>query len=112
MSNFFKICCVKDPGGSAKENLRKMDQVNGHFVSATCPFSGESVELKVDSNQKQVKPNLRIKVPQPIRLKNHVAHDENFDTLHSRINEVTHFVSTFCFYFVSKNVKHNTLDFL
>lgn len=91
MSNFFKICCVKDPGGSAKENLRKMDQVNGHFVSATCPFSGESVELKVDSNQKQVKPNLRIKVPQPIRLKNHVAHDENFDTLHSRINEVTHF---------------------
>lgn len=84
---------MKDPRGSMKESLGKMDQINGHFVPATCPFSGESVDLKVDSNQKSVKPNLRIKVPQPIRLKNHLVLDENFDTLHSRIDEVTSFVS-------------------
>ncbi|KAJ0180349.1 hypothetical protein K1T71_003753 [Dendrolimus kikuchii] len=65
-----------------------MDQVNGHYVPATCPFSGESVEK---NDQKSVKPNLRIKVPQPIRLKNHLVTDENLDTLNSRIGEVTSF---------------------
>lgn len=89
MSNIFNLCCLKDPRGSIdgiKENLGKMERVNGHFVPATCPFSGESVE-KID--QKSLKPNLRIKVPQPIRLKNHLVSDENLDTLHSRIGEVT-----------------------
>lgn len=80
--------------GSLKENLNNMDQINGNFVSATCPFSGESVELKVDdSNTKPVKTNLRIKVPLPIKLKHHVNLDENFDTLHSRTEEVTSLVS-------------------
>ncbi|KAG6452910.1 nitric oxide synthase [Manduca sexta] len=89
MSNIFKICCMKDPSGSVKDTLGKMEHVNGHFVPSKCPFSGES-DFKVD-NQKTVKPNLRIKVPQPIRLKNHLVNEENFDTLHSRIDEVTSF---------------------
>lgn len=82
--------------GSLKENLNSMDQINGNFVSASCPFSGESVELKIDNNNKPVKTNLRIKVPLPIRLKNHIGLDENFDTLHSRTEEVTSFVSQKC----------------
>lgn len=97
MSNIFKICCLKDPRGSIegiKENFGKMDQVNGHYVPATCPFSGESVEK---NDQKSAKPNLRIKVPQPLRLKNHLESEENLDTLHSRMGEVTSFVSTYFF---------------
>lgn len=87
--------------GSLKENLSNMDQINGHFVPATCPFSGESVELKVDNNNtkdnnNKVKTNLRVVVPQPIRLKNHIGLEENFDTLHSRTGEVTRFVSFNC----------------
>lgn len=64
-------------------------QVNGHAV---CPFSDTKV-LTVD-NEKQEKPNLRLKVPQPIRLKNHLFGDENFDHLHSQIEDVS-FVSVF-----------------
>lgn len=92
MSNIFNFCCVKDPEG-VKDSLTKMEQMNGHFVPASCPFSGES-ESKVE-NQKQVKPNLRIKVPQPLRLKNHLLQEENFDTLQSRIGELSNFVSRF-----------------
>ncbi|KAL0893659.1 hypothetical protein ABMA27_013817 [Loxostege sticticalis] len=88
MSNIFNFCCVKDPEG-VKDSLTKMEQMNGHFVPASCPFSGES-ESKVE-NQKQVKPNLRIKVPQPLRLKNHLLQEENFDTLQSRIGELSNF---------------------
>lgn len=78
------------------KETNKMEQVNGHVVKAKCPFSGESVELKeenVNGNGKSVKPNLRIKVPHPIRLKNHLEDSESFDTLHSQIEETTHFVS-------------------
>lgn len=95
MSNIFNFCCVKDPEG-VKESLTKMEQVNGHFVPASCPFSSDSVDFKVDLKQNG-KPNLRIKVPQPLRLKNHLAQEENFDNLHSRIEEITHFVSTNAF---------------
>lgn len=82
-----------------------MDQLNGHFVAASCPFSGESVELKVDNvngTPKPVRPNLKLKVPQPIRLKNHLIPDENFDTLHSRTEENTSFVSLILLHLVSK----------
>lgn len=70
-------------------NIAYAEQVNGHTV---CPFSGAKV-LTVD-NEKQEKPNLRLKVPQPIRLKNHLFGDENFDHLHSQIEDVS-FVSIF-----------------
>lgn len=93
MSNIFSFCCVKDPEG-VKESLTKMDQMNGHFVPASCPFSGDSVDFKVDQKQNG-KPNLRIKVPQPLRLKNYLDQVENFDNLHSRLEEMTNFVSTF-----------------
>lgn len=75
-----------------------MEQTNGH-VDAKCPFSGES-ELKVDINNgngKSMKPNLRIKVPQPIKLKNHLETTENFDSLYSRIEDVKGLVSNFTF---------------
>ncbi|CAG9783567.1 unnamed protein product [Diatraea saccharalis] len=62
-----------------------MEQINGYVAS--CPFNGDS-EVKVE-NQKQVKPNLRVKVPQPLRLKNHLVQEENFDTLQSRSNDFT-----------------------
>ncbi|XP_039747140.1 nitric oxide synthase-like [Pararge aegeria] len=58
--------------------------VNGHAV---CPFSGK---IAVE-NHKQVKPNLKLKVPQPIRLKNHLVSEENYDVLHSQIEEVSSF---------------------
>ena len=76
-----------------------MAQHNGHAIPAVCSFSGESVQLNGD--EKTVKPGLRIKVPQPIELENHVIEGyENFDTLHSHIDEVSSsFVSSFyiCF---------------
>ncbi|CAH3893206.1 unnamed protein product [Pieris brassicae] len=56
--------------------------VNGHG----CPFSDVN-----SVNEKKVKPNLRLKVSQPLRLKNHLYSDENIDTLHSHIEDVTHF---------------------
>lgn len=89
MSNIFKYCCTKDPNGSVT-NLAKM---NGHIEK--CPFSESEVTVNnnIENNQKG-KPNLRVKVPQPIRLKNHLLQDENFDVLHSNIEEVSNFVST------------------
>lgn len=66
--------------------------VNGHAV---CPFSGEIAS----ESQKQVKPNLKLKVPQPIRLKNHLVSEENFDVLHSEFDEISGFVSIFYHYF-------------
>lgn len=81
-----------------------MAQQNGHCVPVSCPFSGESVQMNGDANcQKSVKPALRIKVAQPIELENHVIDGyENFDTLHSHIDEVSSsFVSNlkFAIYF-------------
>nr|XP_013189994.1 unnamed protein product [Amyelois transitella] len=64
-----------------------MAQVNGHHAQESCPFIGDSEK----ENNKSVKPNLRVKVPQPMRLKNHLAQEENFDTLHSRFDELTSF---------------------
>lgn len=79
-------------------NIAYAEQVNGHTV---CPFSGAKV-LTVD-NEKQEKPNLRLKVPQPIRLKNHLFGDENFDHLHSQIEDVS-FVSIFFFKKIYRNI--------
>ncbi|KAJ8725465.1 hypothetical protein PYW08_003648 [Mythimna loreyi] len=72
-----------------------MAQHNGHFQPAVCPFSGESVQMNGD--EKSVKPGLRIKVAQPIELVNHVNEgNENFDTLHSHIEEVSSSFNTRC----------------
>lgn len=60
--------------------------VNSHG----CPFRSEKVYNVIE---KKVKPNLRLKVSQPLRLKNHMFSEENVDTLHSHIDDVTHFVS-------------------
>ncbi|OWR52517.1 nitric oxide synthase [Danaus plexippus plexippus] len=57
------------------------NRVNGY-----CPFSGSIVD-----GQKNGKPNLKLKVPQPIRLKNHLIGEENFDNLHSHIEEMCSF---------------------
>nr|XP_026494938.1 nitric oxide synthase isoform X1 [Vanessa tameamea] len=110
MPNIFK-CCVKDESsekafvktdfgkmetdfGKMESNFNKIetdfgkmvfaDQVNGH---GSCPFN--SAKILTVENEKQVKPNLRLKVPQPIRLKNHLAGEENFDLLHSQIEDVS-----------------------
>ncbi|XP_026757602.2 nitric oxide synthase-like isoform X1 [Galleria mellonella] len=91
MLNIFDFCCVKGPKGSIDDNYSKMAQINGHHIPATCPFSADNVHMKGDDSQKPVKPNLRVKVPQPIRLKNLIANEENFDTLHSQIEEVSSF---------------------
>ncbi|KAL4714040.1 hypothetical protein ACJJTC_008394 [Scirpophaga incertulas] len=85
MSNIFNFCCVKDPEG-VKENLSKMEQRNGHFVPASCPFSDSAVK---SDNIKAAKPTLRVKVPQPIRLKNLLVQEESFDTLYSKIEDVS-----------------------
>lgn len=80
-----------------------MAQHNGH-VPGVCPISGVSAQMNGD--EKTVKPGLRIKVPQPIELENHVIDGyENFDTLHSHIEEVSSsFVSNFYghFYYNSR----------
>ncbi|XP_053625509.1 nitric oxide synthase-like [Plodia interpunctella] len=78
-------CCVGDPEGS--EEKVNMAKVNGHHTEESCPFIGDSVK----ENHKPVKPNLRVKVPQPLRLKNYLEEEENFDTLHSRLDELTNF---------------------
>lgn len=100
MSNFFK-CCVKDPKGSF-EKLTQMDngtpeRANGYFPPT--PDLGEELAEKPENSSQKLKPNLRIKVPQSIRLKNYVASDENFDGLHSNMGEVTGYVSTYFFVF-------------
>uniref|UniRef100_A0A2A4JQF6 Nitric oxide synthase n=1 Tax=Heliothis virescens TaxID=7102 RepID=A0A2A4JQF6_HELVI len=75
-----------------------MAQHNGHAIPAVCPFSGVSVQMNGDADcQKSVKPELRIKVAQPIQLENHVIEGyENFDTLHSEIGEVSSSFNTRC----------------
>ncbi|XP_072944441.1 nitric oxide synthase-like [Epargyreus clarus] len=64
--------------------LGKLEQYNG---ISSCPFSGAS-DFKVNG-QKTVKTNLRLKVPQPLKLKNHLVSEENVDTLQSHLDEVT-----------------------
>ncbi|CAG4908085.1 unnamed protein product [Colias eurytheme] len=110
MSKIFN-CCAKDTdsrdlNGMNKEvatmenNLDKMkdsdivdrgvpkaEHMNGYHG---CPFS-EKVDVDSENEKKSVKPNLRLKVPQPLRLKNHMFAEENMDTLHSHIDDVTHF---------------------
>ncbi|CAK1556071.1 unnamed protein product [Leptosia nina] len=73
--------CDKVDRGSTK-----IDHVNGFNG---CPFS-EKVDNSVNE-KKSVKSNLRLKVPAPLRLKNHLFSEENVDTLHSHIDDVTHF---------------------
>ncbi|KPJ01711.1 Nitric oxide synthase [Papilio xuthus] len=65
-----------------------MDHLNGQYNPPTCPFRSDRVDI-----QRNGKTNLRIKVPMPLKLKNHLVSEENFDILHSRIDEV----SNFCF---------------
>lgn len=77
MTDLFKLCCTKDPKGS-EADLANMDRVNGH-VNKACPFSDS-----VNAGDGKVKPNLQIKVPRPIKLKNHLENYENYDVLHSR----------------------------
>lgn len=109
MSKIFKYCFRQDSTDSetyfgkmdanfcnnetdfGRDAFGKTEQYNG----IPCPFSGAS-ELKING-QKTAKPNLRLKVPQPMKLKNHLVSEENFDSLHSRLEEVTSFVSNkFC----------------
>ncbi|CAH2074435.1 unnamed protein product, partial [Iphiclides podalirius] len=64
-----------------------MERVNGHRAAPECPFrSGPRVD-----GQRAGKPSLRLKVPVPLRLKNHLTSEENFDALHSHIGEVSSF---------------------
>ncbi|CAH2086756.1 unnamed protein product [Euphydryas editha] len=88
MSDILKCCVKEDSNNIIKmdkiDNMSYAEKVNGH---TSCPFSDEQV-LTVN-NEKQEKPNLRLKVPQPIRLKNHLVGDENFDHLHSQIEDVS-----------------------
>lgn len=58
-----------------------MGQINDHNVSAS--DSGKANGLQ----QKPSKKSLRVKVPQPIKLKNLVDDSENFDVLHSHMEE-------------------------
>ncbi|XP_014368149.2 nitric oxide synthase [Papilio machaon] len=78
----FKYCCLKDENDSTG----KMDHLNGQYDPPTCPFRSDRVD-----NQRNGKANLRIKVPMPLKLKNHLVSEENFDTLHSRLDEVSNF---------------------
>uniref|UniRef100_A0A2H1VRX6 SFRICE_005611 n=1 Tax=Spodoptera frugiperda TaxID=7108 RepID=A0A2H1VRX6_SPOFR len=68
-----------------------MAQQNGFIVPSVCPFSGLSAKMNGDvESQKSEKPALRIKMPQPIELVNHdIEGYENYDTLHSQIDEVS-----------------------
>lgn len=83
---------IIEANGKSETDFGKMiltEQINGH---ASCPFSGSQL---TSESHKQMKPNLRVKVPQPIRLKNHLVGEENFDVLHSQIDEISSFVSIF-----------------
>ncbi|XP_068629957.1 nitric oxide synthase-like [Battus philenor] len=78
----FKYCCVKDENGSDG----KMEHVNGHHKAPVCPFRSD-----VENVQRNGKQNLRLKVPMPLKLKNHLVSEENFDILHSNLDEVANF---------------------
>lgn len=80
----FKYCCLKDENDSTG----KMDHINGEYKPPVCPFRSDRFDI-----QRNGKTNLRIKVPIPMKLKNHLVSEENFDTLHSRLDEVSSFVS-------------------
>lgn len=58
-----------------------MGQINDHNVPAS--DSGKANGHK----QKPSKKNLHVKVPQPIKLRNHMDNTENFDVLHSHMEE-------------------------
>lgn len=100
MSNFF-YCCSSEGLMGSLEKLNQQESVliekmNGHRDSNSCPFSEEPVDMKTENGfHKALKPNLRIKVPTPIRLKNHLVQEENMDNLHSSMdNNVTSHVGT------------------
>lgn len=85
--NFYKFCCMKDPKRSHSD-LEKMGQINDH--SAAASDSGKAN----GHQQKPSKKSLRVKVPQPIKLKNHLDNSENFDVLHSHMEEqISYYVS-------------------
>lgn len=66
----------------------KMGQINDHTGSAS--DSGKANGLQ----QKPAKKSLRVKVPQPIKMKNHLDNSENFDVLHSHMEEqISYYVS-------------------
>ncbi|CAG9096154.1 unnamed protein product [Plutella xylostella] len=91
MSNVFN-CCVQDQKGSL-EKLKPMEkeQLNGYSVAVpkSCPFVSEGKA----EGQRGSKPNLRIRVPQPLKLKNHLAQDENYDLLHSHVDEISSYTT-------------------
>ncbi|XP_050666056.1 nitric oxide synthase-like isoform X2 [Leptidea sinapis] len=76
----------KNKNSDVDKGIDTIDHVNGY---GGCPFNGEKLETS-EHDKRQVKTNLRLKVPQPLRLKNHMFCDENIDTLHSQIEDVTH----------------------
>ncbi|CAG5012022.1 unnamed protein product [Parnassius apollo] len=80
----FKHCSIKEE----TDSTGKMDRVNGDYKNSACLFQNEVV---AENGQKAVKPNLRLKVPIPMRLKNHLVSEENFDVLHSHVDEVSSF---------------------
>lgn len=71
---------MKDSKRSGPD-LEKMGQINDH--SAAASDSGKPN----GHHQKPSKKSLRVKVPQPIKLKNHMDDTENFDVLHSHMEE-------------------------
>lgn len=78
---------MKDPKRSHCD-LEKMGQINDHGVAAS--DSGKAN----GHQQKPSKRSLRVKVPQPIKLKNHMDNTENFDVLHSHMDEqISYYVS-------------------
>lgn len=91
-----------------------MDRFNGNNDVPECPFRSD---VRVDNGPKAAKPNLRLKVPAPLRLKNHLTSEENFDVLHSHIGDVSYFVSIFTitifksFYWINIDI-HNKLYIL
>ncbi|KAJ2952585.1 hypothetical protein O0L34_g6909 [Tuta absoluta] len=54
--------------------------MNGKVAPVSCPFS-DSDNL-TNGNGKSAKPQLKLKVPQPIRLRYLIEEEEQFDTLH------------------------------
>ncbi|XP_026329114.1 nitric oxide synthase-like isoform X2 [Hyposmocoma kahamanoa] len=85
-------------------DLEKMGQINDH--SAAASDSGKPN----GHHQRQSKKSLRVKVPQPIKLKNHMDDTENFDVLHSHMEEQISFYNAHCTERVCQGSVMNTGD--
>ncbi|GBP31547.1 Nitric oxide synthase [Eumeta japonica] len=62
--------------------------MNGH--AGVCPVTGAGLANHVEG--RHVKPNLKVKVPQPIKLRNHLVDEENYDLLHSHQEDLGGYV--------------------